>query len=124
MIIHRSAFDMDAAALDACAAEPIHIPGSIQPRGVLIALDTTCETVLIASANAPEYFARPMTGILGQRASDVLGKDRWEQIRSLLGSVRDRIVVPIPQDPASAGHAPHAILAHRFDERVIVEFVE
>jgi hypothetical protein len=65
-----------------------------------------------------------MTGILGQRASDVLGKDRWEQIRSLLGSVRDRIVVPIPQDPASAGHAPHAILAHRFDERVIVEFVE
>ncbi|MEO1364895.1 MAG: hypothetical protein AAFU86_14110, partial [Pseudomonadota bacterium] len=30
--------DIDAA-LDACAAEPVHIPGSIQGHGALVAVD-------------------------------------------------------------------------------------
>ena len=36
-----------------CDREPIHIPGSIQPHGALLALDTTLQTVLRHSANAP-----------------------------------------------------------------------
>ena len=38
--------------LDACAREPIHIPGSIQPHGVLLVVDPADGRVLQASANA------------------------------------------------------------------------
>lgn len=41
------------AALQACADEPIHIPGSIQPHGALVVVHPEDFTVLHASRNAP-----------------------------------------------------------------------
>lgn len=39
------------ADLDACAREPIHIPGAIQPHGALVALDMTSLSPIWASQN-------------------------------------------------------------------------
>ncbi|WP_372017052.1 GAF domain-containing protein [Pseudoxanthomonas sp. 10H] len=52
--------------LDACAREPIHIPGSIQPHGVLLAIDPADGRVLQASANA--------AGVLGDGVGSVVGE--------------------------------------------------
>jgi chemotaxis family two-component system sensor kinase Cph1 len=38
-----------------CDLEPIHIPGAIQPHGLLIALDPRSLTVLQISANCAAY---------------------------------------------------------------------
>ena len=45
--------------LDNCAREPIHIPGSIQPRGVLAVVDEHDFTVRHVSANVAELLDRP-----------------------------------------------------------------
>jgi light-regulated signal transduction histidine kinase (bacteriophytochrome) len=43
---------VEQADLDACAREPIHIPGGIQPHGALLVLDPDSFAVRQASANA------------------------------------------------------------------------
>ena len=43
----------DGLDLGSCDREPIHIVGSVQPHGFLLALDARTLTVVQASANAP-----------------------------------------------------------------------
>ncbi len=52
--------------LTACEREPIHIPGSIQPHGVLVAVRLSDGTVTYASANAAETFGLDQASLLGQ----------------------------------------------------------
>jgi two-component system, chemotaxis family, sensor kinase Cph1 len=61
-----------AQALDACAAEPIHIPGSIQPHGVLLAIDEDTLVVERVSANCATLLARPPDEVLGQDVTELL----------------------------------------------------
>ncbi|WP_137932930.1 HWE histidine kinase domain-containing protein [Mesorhizobium comanense] len=65
-----------AVDLTNCDREPIHIPGSIQPHGCLIACDTNAATCLRHSANANETLGwsgeingAPLETILGDRAA-------------------------------------------------------
>lgn len=46
-------------AADACAREPIHIPGTIQPHGALLVVDADDGRVLQASANAAQVLGLP-----------------------------------------------------------------
>lgn len=57
------------ADLEACAREPIHIPGAIQPHGALLVLDPEDLSVLQASRNAGETFGVEVTP--GMRLSDI-----------------------------------------------------
>ena len=50
--------------LDACAREPIHIPGGIQPHGVLLVLSGPELTVVQASANAGALAGRETREVL------------------------------------------------------------
>ncbi|MBB5753971.1 ATP-binding protein [Prosthecomicrobium pneumaticum] len=50
----------DTADLDLCAREPIHIPGAIQPYGVLLVIDPGTLRVVQASANAAEKLGAPL----------------------------------------------------------------
>ena len=60
------------AALAACDAEPIHIPGSIQPHGVLLALDEDSLRVERVSANVATLLDRSPAEVLGQPITDLL----------------------------------------------------
>ena len=57
---------------DVCAREPIQIPGSIQPHGVLLALDEDSR-VVIASDNTGVLLGRTPAQLQGVSAADVLG---------------------------------------------------
>ncbi|MDO1582990.1 ATP-binding protein [Rhizobium oryzicola] len=46
--------------LEACAREPIRIPGAIQPHGALFVLSPADGIVLQISANAPQFFSSPV----------------------------------------------------------------
>jgi len=53
------------SALNVCAKEPIHIPGSIQPHGYMLILNT--EFVIVkASKNCEHLFAQPLEEILNK----------------------------------------------------------
>ncbi|MBN2895797.1 MAG: GAF domain-containing protein [Campylobacterales bacterium] len=76
--------------LNNCDREPIHIPGSIQPHGILIALETEHFKIVHVSENITDYF--------GGQANDYLGK-------SLTLLFRSEDVVRIK---SHSNHLPHA----------------
>lgn len=70
-----------SADLSLCSQEPIKIPGSVQPNGLLLALEDTSLRVLQVSANAEDYFN---VNPLGQLLSDLVGREWTEQFRTTI----------------------------------------
>lgn len=58
--------------LTACEREPIHIPGSIQPHGVLFAMSRADKTITHASANAAAFFGIDPASALGKTFREAL----------------------------------------------------
>ncbi|MFL4990013.1 MAG: GAF domain-containing protein, partial [Microvirga sp.] len=58
--------------LTACEREPIHIPGSIQPHGILLAIRLSDRTIAYASANIAETFGFDPADALGRPFEQVL----------------------------------------------------
>ncbi|EMP54514.1 PAS/PAC and GAF sensor-containing diguanylate cyclase/phosphodiesterase [Marinobacter santoriniensis NKSG1] len=71
-------------ALKQCEREPIHQVGSIQPQGVLLALDRDF-VIRFCSDNAAAFFGLPQQSILGASLDSFLESSDVEQIRSLKG---------------------------------------
>jgi chemotaxis family two-component system sensor kinase Cph1 len=66
--------------LRACDVEPIHIPGAIQPHGVLIAVDRKSGQILQVSANCAEYFGVQPTHALGRSLSALIGSEAGDTV--------------------------------------------
>ncbi len=101
--------------LDNCAREPIHIPGSIQPRGVLAVLREFDFEVRQVSANVTDLLGRPADAVLGKHLSTLVGTQqaaRIEQAASIFGNLARRNPVEIEIDVAGEARAFDAIL-HR-----------
>jgi len=62
-----------ALDLSSCDREPIHIPGSIQPHGFLLALDPVALTVRECSENTAGFLQTELSAIFGRRLPDILG---------------------------------------------------
>lgn len=58
--------------LDVCAREPIHIPGLIQPYGVLLVIDPADGRIVQASTTAADLLGVPMAALLGMPYTQVL----------------------------------------------------
>ncbi len=65
----------DAIAITNCEAEPIHIPGSIQPYGYLLALNKIDTTIQYCSENCTTLFDKPLNQILGKHLSEIFNKE-------------------------------------------------
>ena len=103
-----------------CDREPIHIPGSIQPHGCLLACDNAARTVLYRSANAPDVLnlaADP----LGQPLAEVLGS---ETVHRLLNALAVSGMKPRPAlvFGVEVNGRPLDTTIHRFKGRTIIEF--
>ena len=61
--------------LDNCAREPIHVPGSIQPRGVFLAVTEPDLVVRHTSQNVAELLGHPVDDVLGHPLEHVLGAE-------------------------------------------------
>ncbi len=101
------------ADLAACAREPIHSPGAIQPHGSLLVLDPDDLTILHMSLNAPTELGvqakpgLPLSQILPAVAAELKA---WpESERSYENTTRIH-------------EAPHHVVAHRTDGGLLLEF--
>ena len=114
--------DAIAAALEQCEREPIHIPGSIQPHGVLLACAPPDLRVEHASANAADSFAIPLDRILGARVDDLFGAGAGE-IRLSLNSERlDSKPAYLMSVELPGSNSPAwQMIAHRRNELAIIE---
>ncbi|MDQ2665085.1 MAG: ATP-binding protein [Gemmatimonadota bacterium] len=67
-----------------CDREPIHIPGAIQPYGVLFALREPSLEVVMTSASVHAILAVPPADVIGRRFEDVFGAAAASEVRSML----------------------------------------
>jgi light-regulated signal transduction histidine kinase (bacteriophytochrome) len=66
-----------------CDREPIHIPGAIQPHGVLLGVRERDQCVVQASANASERLSMNR-GVVGATLTDIIGEPASQVIRARL----------------------------------------
>ncbi|HMI85431.1 MAG TPA: ATP-binding protein [Polyangiaceae bacterium] len=67
-----------------CDREPIHVPGAIQPHGVLIALSEPSLAVALVSENIGDHLGLRVDEVRNQPLSAVLDAASVEQVRSAL----------------------------------------
>ncbi|MDH4441318.1 MAG: GAF domain-containing protein [Rhizobium sp.] len=107
--------------LSNCDREPIHIPGSIQAHGCLLACDPAITTVKRYSANAVGML-RSAGDLKGQSIPDLLGEEATHDLRNAISQAPDA------SRPAVIAHLrlPNGdhfdIAVHREDDGAIVEF--
>ncbi len=70
------------ADLSNCERELIHLAGSVQAHGILLALAETCYRIVQASANTQSHLARGVQSLLGLPVA-VLGADRESHLLRL-----------------------------------------
>lgn len=80
----------DTNSLLNCDREPIHIPGSIQPHGYLIAFSEE-QTVLYLSKNLEELVNKPGHEFLGKPLRELLGKVEAAEISRNAGLIGNKI---------------------------------
>jgi light-regulated signal transduction histidine kinase (bacteriophytochrome) len=114
-----------ASAIDIseCDREPIHIPGSIQQHGVLLACSTTSWDITHVSSNAAELLKRPARQLLGCDLVELLGAPQVERLEEALGRA-----TPLVASPArvlglklKGGRRSFNVSIHSHDGRRIVE---
>ncbi len=72
--------------LDTCAREPIHIPGAIQPHGVLFVLTEPELTIVQVSENTDKFLGIPAEELLGKGLESFLNAEQVKRIRFALNS--------------------------------------
>ncbi len=108
--------------LTACDRELIHVPGHIQPHGVLIATHPGSDRISHVSANIEAALgvtaARALSGTLG----DLLGESAMTTLRKALSSGAHTPSNLIPLDLQCGGVERLNVRTHRHLGRTIVEF--
>ncbi|OBH78662.1 histidine kinase [Mycobacterium scrofulaceum] len=110
--------------LDNCAREPIHVPGSIQPRGVLAVVRESDFEVRQVSANVAELLGRPVDDVLGRHLSALIGPEqaaRIEQTARTYGDLRHRNPIECSVDVGGELRAFDAIVHHDAGGVLLVE---
>lgn len=106
------------AAEDACAREPIHIPGSIQPHGALLVLDSAM-TVLQASENVREIFGAPLAEVLDAELSKAFPPHGAAIEQALASATLTQSGATIAR--RKIGEQDYDVIAHSSGKRIIVE---
>lgn len=84
----------DIVNLANCESEPIHIPGSIQPHGFLLAINQATYCIEYCSANITAYLNIPPAEILGKKLSDVLGDVEADSAATYISANTDATAHP------------------------------
>ncbi|MBS9403418.1 diguanylate cyclase [Halomonas sp. TRM85114] len=109
------------AALDACAREPVHIPGAIQSAGCLISLDSEMRQVRQVSANIEIFLGVSVAEALQAHPSDLIGKRLLTRLRQAL---LDQECLPnalTAQRRVKERMRRFHVVAYRSGSRVVVE---
>jgi len=81
------------ADLSDCDREPIRIPGSIQPHGILLALDPDSMTIVQLAGETQRLLGRTHDQLLGQSLNASLGATALVRVRSM---IRQQQILPRP----------------------------
>ncbi|WP_244309103.1 ATP-binding protein [Pseudomonas duriflava] len=118
----RSIHSLPAHTLTVCAREPIHVPGSIQPHGFLLALDESGLVIMQASRNVRDYLEVELSDLLGQCLDDLLpDMDLAQRLNELAEEDHNPYYLGDTRFQVNGRSHMFAMFAHRFDGVLIVE---
>ncbi|WP_300030637.1 HWE histidine kinase domain-containing protein [uncultured Roseobacter sp.] len=110
-----------AEALETCAAEPIHIPGSVQAFGAIVAADSDTSVITHASENSADVLGIRAAELLGTKLDSFVGKDIWHALQNALS--RASIVSrPALLGDFSIGNHMATVRAFKVAGTVVLEF--
>ncbi|MDJ1484833.1 ATP-binding protein [Cytophagaceae bacterium YF14B1] len=78
-----------SVSIDSCEKEPIHIPGSIQPHGYLLAVTTDTHIITHCSANVEKFLHQPLEQVLGS-SLETLFSSQYHSITAFLENEQAR----------------------------------
>lgn len=107
--------------LTTCDREPIHVPGSIQPHGCLLACDIAASFVLRHSANCPDLLGIDGT-INGRKLDALLGGDAVHTIRNALTRLEDGSRPALLFNLEIGTGRTFDVAVHRYKSVSIIEF--
>lgn len=99
--------------LEACAREPIHRPGHIQPRGAMLVLDLETFSLAGASANAAKW--------LGPVSADIMKRPEYAGLLEALRTWRSGELAVFEWRGTLAGR-PLQGVGHRSGQHIVLEF--
>ncbi|MDI5922232.1 diguanylate cyclase [Halomonas sp. LR5S13] len=110
-----------AAALEACAREPVHIPGAIQPAGCLISLDAAMRQVRQVSANLEEVLGIGVAEALRCSPRALLGERLFDRLKRELAD-QERLPAALTIRRRVKGRECYLhVVAYRSGARLVVE---
>ncbi|HYB82243.1 MAG TPA: ATP-binding protein [Mycobacterium sp.] len=105
-----------------CALEPIHLLGSVQSHGALLALAEPDLIITVASANTAALLGVAPEVLLGLPVADILGAEQAQQLRQAASDDDSAAAIVLVQlEQRKAGYQLEATV-HRSDGLVICEF--
>jgi chemotaxis family two-component system sensor kinase Cph1 len=107
-----------AVDLSNCDLEPIHIPASIQPHGVLMVLRESDLTIVQASENVGEFFGRDFQDVLQHSLLSLLGPAATDKVCDAIKDGHWDSVNPLQLD---VGAVRLEGIVHRHDGALILE---
>ena len=106
--------------LSACAREPIHIPGAIQPHGILLVLSEPELRILQVSENTQSKLSISATSLLGAPLDALLPPEQMQAVQgalSLTFEARPRLISQWALSPAQA----YNLVVHRYQGQLVLE---
>ncbi len=104
-----------------CAREPIHLLGSVQSHGALLALAEPDLTIAVASANTAALLGVAPEALLGLPVADILGAEQARQLGGAASEDSVAAIVPVQLEERETGYHLE-VSVHRGDGLVICEF--
>lgn len=115
-------YDRSKVDLTNCDREPIHIPGSIQPHGAMIILDSRSNAVSFVSDNLPTFLGDTNRDYKGAALSELLGGKVAHDIANASASAGAGHVSGIVLNAELGERRSRAdITVHRYEGRTFVE---
>ena len=105
-------------ALELCAQEPIHIPGSIQPHGAMLVVDEKTKTVQQASENIAAFLKLSVDQVLGKPLDTLFGDENTEQ---LISSMQRAPLQPIDAITMTINGTPCDVVSSMDNGQIVVE---
>ena len=102
-----------------CDEEPIHIPGSIQPHGFLVAVKPRSFTILYCSENCNSYFSLPIKDILGSNLNRFFSEEILANFTLHIGNSERALPRPFI---LTLNGVTFSAITHQSSGYVIIEF--
>lgn len=101
-----------------CEQEPIHVPGSIQPHGFLVAVDTDF-VIRYTSANVNDFAALSVEEVLQKPIGTLIGADQLAEFQHYINHLQDRLTTP---HILNIENTQFQCVIHKSSELLICEF--